>query len=183
MEATIAHTVYGLAVGIINFVAEHDDKDALHEQISNIVTQIENIIRPLLSRELTNLPLQQCFQGLESVLSNTHEHMKAWKESRSRRILAFFNPWAVTQQLRDDREQLMAHYIMLMGAMQIIDHIKGYNLITPPPKVDSSRSQEGKRMVKGKGSEVLDFWGKCIGKEVFKAKFLFVLIFCLHCIL
>ena len=174
MELSIAHAVYGLAVGITNFIAEHDDKDAVHQQISIIVTQIQNIIHPLKSRKLINLPLEQCLQGLQSVLSSTDEHMKAWKESRSRRILALFNPWAVTQQLKDDREQLMAHYILLMGAIQIVDHIKGYNLITPPPKVDHSPSQEEKRMVKGKGSEVLDFWEKCIGEEVSRAKSFFV---------
>lgn len=174
MELSIAHAVYGLAVGITNFIAEHDDKDAVHQQISIIVTQIQNIIHPLKSRKLINLPLEQCLQGLQSVLSSIDEHMKAWKESRSRRILALFNPWAVTQQLKDDREQLMAHYILLMGAIQIVDHIKGYNLITPPPKVDHSPSQEEKRMVKGKGSEVLDFWEKCIGEEVSRAKFFFV---------
>ncbi|KAF8814917.1 hypothetical protein BYT27DRAFT_7238634 [Phlegmacium glaucopus] len=181
MELAVAHAVYGLAVVLTNFIAEHDDKDTVHQQISSIVIQIQNIIHPLLSRKITNLPLQQCLEGLQSVLSNTHEHMKAWKESKPRRVLALINPWAVTQQLKEDREQLMAQYTLLMGAMQIVDHIKGYNLITPPPKVvrspsgtsTSGTSQEEKNGAKG--SEVLEFWEKCIGKEVSKPKRFFTL--------
>jgi len=167
MELSIVQAVYGLAVGITRFIVEHDDKDTVNQQISSIATQIQHIIRPLFSRKLTNLPLKQCLQGLQNVLSDTHEHMKTWKESKSRRMLALINPWAVTQQLRDDREQLMAHYIMLMGAMQIVDHVKGYNLITPPPKVVRSPSQQGGSKLKWKANEVLDFWEMCIGKEVF----------------
>ncbi|KAF8808530.1 hypothetical protein BYT27DRAFT_7137322 [Phlegmacium glaucopus] len=164
MELAIARTVYNLAVEIItNSIAEQDDQDTVHQQILSIVTQIQTIIHPLLSRKITNVPLQQCLHGLQSVLSNTYEHMKAGKESRPRRMLALINPWTVTQQLKDNREQLMALYTLLMGAMQIVDHVKGYNLITPPPNVDRSPSQEGRKRTKG--SEVLDFWEKCIGKE------------------
>ena len=188
MEFTIASTVYGLAVGITQFIAEHEDKDAINQEISSITTLIQNIIQPLLSGKTTNLPLQQCLEGLQSVLSNTHEHMKMWKERRSRRILAFINPGAVTQQLKDDRDQLMIHYTLLMGAMQIVDHIEGYNMITPPPKVvfpNRPPSQEEKKEVKGKGShsEVLDFWEKCIGKEVSKPNLFFVLTIYLHFLL
>ena len=169
MEFAIAKAVYGLAVGITNFIAEHEDKDAVNQEISRIATLIQKIIHPLLSRKITNLPLQECLQGLQSVLSNTHEHMKMWKEKRSRRMLALFNPWAVTQQLKDDRDQLMAHYTLLMGAMQVVDHIEGYNMITPPPKVVCPNE-----------NQVLDFWEKCIGKEVYESKLFFILIIYLH---
>lgn len=175
MEFAIAHTVYNLAAGITNFIAEHDDKDAIKEQISNIVVQIQNIIRPLLSQKITNPPLEECLKGLQNVLSQTHEQMKMWKESRSRRLLAFINPSAVTQQLKEDREQLMDQYIMLMGAMQVIEHVKGYSLNpVAQSKVDSSSSSTVKKKTKKveeKGTEVLDFWEKCIGNEVSKPKF------------
>ena len=186
MEFAIAKAVYGLAVGIINFIAEHEDKDAINQEISSIATLIQSIIHPLLSRRITNLSLQQCLQNLQTVLSNTHEHMKMWKESRSRRMLALINPSAVTQQLKDDRDQLMAHYILLMGAMQVVDHIKGYNMITPPHNVvcpNCPPSQEEKKKAKGKGSEVLDFWEKCIGKEVSEPNPFFVLTIYLHFLL
>jgi len=81
-------------------------------------------------------------------------------------MLALINPWAVTQQLKDDRDQLMAHYTLLMGAIQIVDHIEGYNMITPPHKVDRPNRPpfQGKRG-RVKVSEVLEFWEKSIGKE------------------
>ena len=171
MEVALAHTVYTLAVGITNFIAEHDDKDAVTEEISSIVTQIQNITDPLSSRKTTNLPLEQCLQNLEKVLSNTHERMRLWKESRFHRLLAFINPSMVTQQLKDSLGQLMNQYTLLMGALLIVDHVKGYNLITPvtppPPAVK-------KKTVKGKSNDVLDFWEKCIGKEVSKPAVLLI---------
>ena len=171
MEFAIAKAVYSLAVGITQFIAEHEEKDAINQEISSITTLIQNIIHPLLSRKITNLPLQQCLQGLQGALSNTHEHMKMWKETKFHRMLALINPGAVTQQLKDDRDLLMAHYTLLMGAMQIVDHIEGYNMITPPSKVVCPNpSQGGKKKIKGKGSEVLDFWEKCIGEEVSEPK-------------
>jgi len=76
---------------------------------------------------------------------------------------ALINPSAVTQQLKDDRDQIMAHYTLLMGAMQVFDHIEGHNMITPPHIVNSSPFQGNQKGVRV--SEVLDFWGKRIGKE------------------
>ena len=165
MELAIAQTVYGLAVAITSFIAEHDDKDAVNKQISDIVVQIQNIIHPLLSRRITNTPLQQCLQGLQIELTNTHEHMKMWKERRSRRLLALINPWAVTQQLKDDQKQLMDRYHLLIGAMQVFHHLKENSLVAPPSKVDISQ----KDTVKRNRIEVLDFWERCIGHEVSKS--------------
>lgn len=176
MELAVAHTVYNLAVGITNFIAEHDDKDAGREQISNIVVLIQNVIHPLLSHKITNTPLEKCLEGLQSVLTKTHQHMKMWKESRSHRLLAFINPSAVIQQLKEDREQLMDQYIMLMGAMQVIEHIKGYDPITPPTVHPSTVPKGKTKKVEGQASEVLDFWEKCIGSEVFRLNPFFFMV-------
>ena len=90
-------------------------------------------------------------------------------------MLALINPWAVTQQLKDDRDQLMAHYTLLMGAIQVVDHIEGYNMITPPHKANSTLPFQGKEK-RIEVSEVLDFWEKRIGKEVSKLPKLFIFL-------
>ena len=74
MELAIAHTVYGLAVAITDFTAEHNDEDTVNKQVSDIAAQIQNIIHPLLSK-ITNIALQQCLKGLQIELTNTREHM------------------------------------------------------------------------------------------------------------
>ncbi|KAF8162804.1 hypothetical protein B0H34DRAFT_295065 [Crassisporium funariophilum] len=169
----IASAVYNLTIGIINFIAEHDDKDTATQRISNVVVQIQNIISPLLSREITNDSLRQCLQGLQDVLRDTHEHMRSWKESRTRRLLALINPWAVTQELRDDQALLMNQYIMLMGAMQVVEHVKGYNLICASesvnPTTDGEDTMEA-RVVLKQESDVDAFWRQYIGKEVSSVK-------------
>ncbi|KDR83207.1 hypothetical protein GALMADRAFT_134695 [Galerina marginata CBS 339.88] len=163
----LASTVFNLAVGIVNFISEHEDKESLQEQISDIVVQIQNVIAPLLLRELTDEPLKQVLQSLLNVLSNVDSHLRSWKESRSRRMIALVNPWAVTQEVKEDRVQLMHQYILLMGAMQVVDHVKGYNLYPseakePPPSPGSSK--QGK--AKAKVDEVLEFWNSYIGSDL-----------------
>lgn len=69
----------------------------------------------------------------------------------------------------------MAHYTLLMDAIQVVDHIEGYNMITPPHKVDCSNCPPFQLEGKKRKSEVLDFWEKCIGKEVSEPKLFFVL--------
>ena len=60
--------------------------------------------------------------------------MKIWKEGRSRRLLALINPSAVTQQLKDDWEQLIAQYIMLLRCVSknYCPHISEWDI---PPKI------------------------------------------------
>ena len=140
--------------------SKYDLSSALVNEVSSIATLlIQNIIHPLFSRKITNLPLQQCPQGLQSALSNTHEHMKMWQERRSRRMLGTHQPAGSWKTIGIN--QLMAHYTLLMVAMQVVNHIKGYNLIIPPHNIvclNCPPFQEKKKKDKGKGSEVLDFF-------------------------
>ena len=160
----IASTVYTLTVGIIQFVAEHGDKDALKEQISTIAIQIQSIITPLRLRDIPSAPLRNVLEALQTVLRNVEEHLRSWNESRSRRLLALVNPWAVTAELKEDREQMMHQYIMLMGAMQVVEFIRGYTVNLPlvGPGIGGAPS----RGIEIESNEVLKFWRRHIGNDV-----------------
>ncbi|KAH9480852.1 hypothetical protein JR316_0007454 [Psilocybe cubensis] len=167
----IASTVYTITSGIIDFVAEHGAKDSLQEQISDIVLQIRNVVGPLIIRDVDNIPLQQTLQGMQNVLSNVDSHLRSWKESRSRRMLALVNPWAVTQEIKEDRVQLMHQYILLMGAMQVVNHIfvRGYNYLPPPPQSAAPLTPQSLRIqqlhLPAAEEEVLQFWHSRIGGD------------------
>jgi len=161
----VASTVYSLTVGIIQFVAEHGDKDAMKEQISTIAIQIQSIITPLRLRDIPSAPLRNALETLQAVLRNVEEHLRSWKESRSRRLLAMVNPWAVTAELKEDREQMMHQYIMLMGAMQVVDYIRGYT-VNPPVVAPVRISASPSRGIEIESNEVLKFWRRHIGNDV-----------------
>ncbi|KAF8878981.1 hypothetical protein CPB84DRAFT_1852217 [Gymnopilus junonius] len=172
----IASTIYKFTMGIVNFISEHEDKDALHDQISNIVVQIQSIVAPLMLRDITDEPLKQVLQSLQHVLSTVDGHLQSWKENRTRRVFAVVNPWAVTSEIREDRVQLMHQYIMLMGAMQVIDHVKGYNLLLPDgadprPMTNASKEVETQarpalKEVSGEDDGVSQFWHSCVGSNL-----------------
>ena len=158
----VASTVYSLTVGIAQFIAEHGDKDAMKEQISTIAIQIQSIITPLRLRDMPSAPLRNVLEALQTVLKNVEEHLRSWDESRSRRLLALVNPWAVTTELKEDREQMMHQYIMLMGAMQVVDYIRGYTVNPPVVSAGPSFSHG----IEIERNEVLKFWRRHIGNDV-----------------
>lgn len=160
----IANTVYALTVGIINFISEHEDKNSLKEQIANVAIQIQGVIAPLLLKNIQSEPLRRVLEGLRRVLATVEEHLRSWQESRARRLQALVYPWAVTAELRDDKGQLMDQYIMLMGAMQVVDHIRGYNML--PSVVEPDPSQNPSQGVGVEAHEVVKFWRSHIGDDV-----------------
>lgn len=167
----IASSVYTIAVGIVNFIAEQEDKDSLQVQISDTVVQIQNVIRKLLLRDVPDLPLRQTLQTLQNLLSNVDSHLRSWKESRGRRMIALVNPWAVTQEIKEDRVQLMNQYNLLIGAMYMVDHItiNGYNMLQPaaqPNTSTSSQASSSSHPNLPKKDEALEFWHSLIGDDV-----------------
>jgi len=157
----VVSTVYSLTVGIVQFVAEHGDKDVMKEQISTIAFQIQTVISPLRLRYMPSI-LRKVLEALHTVLRNVEEHLRSWNESRSRRLLALVNPWAVTTELKEDREQMMHQYIMLMGAMQVVDYIRGYTVNPPVVSAGPSFSHG----IEIERNEVLKFWRRHIGNDV-----------------
>ncbi|PPQ88416.1 hypothetical protein CVT25_011218 [Psilocybe cyanescens] len=167
----IASSVYTISVGIVNFIAEQEDKDSLQVQISDTVVQIQNVIRKLLLRDVPDLPLRQTLQTLQNLLSNVDSHLRSWKESRGRRMIALVNPWAVTQEIKEDRVQLMNQYNLLIGAMYMVDHItiNGYNMLQPaaqPNTSTSSQASSSSHPNLPKKDEALEFWHSLIGDDL-----------------
>ena len=128
----LAVAIYNLSIGIANFVAQHQEKGSLIADISDVARQIQLIIAPLfLPNHDTYESVKQTLQVLQNALARTHQHLRAWEESRTLRFVAFVNPSAVTSELREDRERLVHQCLFLMVAMQIGDRMRDYRLLLP----------------------------------------------------
>jgi len=129
----IASAVFTLTVAIIHLIAEQDSKFSIAEQLGGTVQQIQDNIAPLLSNPqilAQNQPLTRSLQALLVALNDTNFHLRLWTQTRSHRFFAWIHPWSAAEQLKGDNGRLMNQYLMLMGAVQFVDHIHGYN-VTP----------------------------------------------------
>ena len=139
----LAVAIYKLSVGIVNFAGQHQEKGPLITNISDIASQIQVIIAPLLlPNDVAYDSVKRVLQALHKALAQTDRHLRAWKERRTLRFVAFVNPSAVTSELREDREQLVHECLLLMVAMQVGDHMRQYQLLLPSADKDASTLPE-----------------------------------------
>lgn len=167
----VASTAFSITVNIVKFLSEHGDKDVLQEQITDIVIQIQNVIKPLLLHDFRDEALRHVLRSLNTVLVSVDNHMRAWTESRRRRMIALVNPWAVTGEIKEDRQQLMNQYQLLTGAMQTYDFIRGYNLLpsgnNPATHAHPSTSVDSQNLASAaQDDEASMFWHARIGGDV-----------------
>lgn len=167
----VANTAFSITVtgSIVKFISEHSHKGLLQEQIANIVIQIQNLIKPLL-HDFQDETLHHVLRSLNTVLVNVDSHLRSWAESRTQRVIALVKPWAMTQEIGEDRQQLMDHYQLLTGAMQTYDFIRGYNLLlsgnNSPSHVQPSRTVNPRGSAVPHEDEVLRFCHRRIGGDV-----------------
>ncbi|CAA7270689.1 unnamed protein product [Cyclocybe aegerita] len=184
----IASGVYTLTLGIMNYVSEQEDRHTIAARIRAIVGRISSIITPLTTRRTIDPIVQDCLQDLVRLLEDTQAHLRRWTETRSSRVVGVVNPWLVTHQLREDREELMQGYALLVGAINLDNSMNGYRFVSPrstllaPPEREhhgegspsSSRSVSPMRSLSPlrasptplTSSEANDFWEKYFDDEV-----------------
>jgi len=172
----IVSAAFTLTIGILHLMAEQDSKHIVMKQLAGTVQQIQDNIAPLLSNPQVlaqNQPLNRSLRALLVALSDTNFHLRLWTETRSHRFIASIHPGSATEQLKDDNGHLMNQYLMLIGAVQFVDHIHGYNVIssnvissnrrntTQPPSIVNYLSPS-----KAATEEVKSFWNRYVGSEV-----------------
>lgn len=72
----------------------------------------------------------------------------------------------------------MHQYIMLMGAMQVVQHVRGYNMLSSSAAGGSGSSKIGGRRPHPAGAsnstggnEVVTFWHRDVGSDVSLSKY------------
>lgn len=171
-------SVLSITINIAKFISEHGDKTLLQEQIVIITTQIQEIIKPLLVRKVQDEALSDVLKTLNTELISIDNHLRSWKTSWTRRTIAFCYPWAVTQEIRDDTQQLMIQFQLLEVAMTrtTYDFIRGFNVLpstnnastipVQPSTSANSHNHDIHNSVVPDENEVLRFWHTRIGGDV-----------------
>lgn len=164
-----ALTVCTICKAIEAWIEQYAEKEATIIQISSTVTQIHNILLPFSAAEFKGtgeIQLSGCIRSVSDVLHRTKEHLLAWSYRRSRTIVAFLNPAALVNQLREDERQLNNKLIVLLTSVAVVgyfrDHVKytgGQPNINPPPAVPDPLDDM-------KDPEALEFWRDYIGAKV-----------------
>ncbi|PPQ70374.1 hypothetical protein CVT25_000085 [Psilocybe cyanescens] len=175
-----ANAVYKLCEEIIKFISEHQvlRSDSTTIQISELVSQIEHAVIPVLRRKTINEPLQRCLHDLESVLSVVSKNLHKWNERRSHGKLHIsaltYSAWATPKDIKENREFLIWHHAILVKVIQLVIRPKGYNIITPTPSIRNFIEHRSVQKMKMKEDDEIDepsifeidqFWKCSIGSE------------------
>ncbi|KAH9480861.1 hypothetical protein JR316_0007463 [Psilocybe cubensis] len=175
-----ANAVYQLCEDTIKFISEHQilRNDSTTRQISEILSQIEYIVIPVLRRKTINEPLQRCLHDLESLLRLVSKNLQKWNERRSHGKLHIsalsFSAWAPPKDIKDNREFLIWSHALLCKVVQLVIRPKGYNIISPPPSIRDFIEHRSVQKMKMKEEDETDepsifeadqFWKISIGPE------------------
>ncbi|KAF8965938.1 hypothetical protein BDZ97DRAFT_1810414 [Flammula alnicola] len=160
-----ARDVHSLALCVMDFVAEYDERNSLIVQIFNTTKQIHTAVAPLVIHESTTMTLQHSLSSLKTILASTLSHLEMWSHRRSHRLLSLYNPWLLVHRLKVDRKHLMEQYVRLMVALQGVDEVQGYNFISPALSLTSLGVTEAfKKHVESvappPNPEAKEFWQK-----------------------
>ncbi|KAF8965890.1 hypothetical protein BDZ97DRAFT_738998 [Flammula alnicola] len=179
----VASTVYNLTVGILAYIGQLGEMRDVTNEIASTLQLMQTNMTPLFSDPETleaNQSLVNNLHSIQEILCDINYHLRLWTESRSHRFLRWVQPLTATQQLKGDRDRLMVRYIMLTGALQIVDHVHGYNVIPSVPhtpqralSIDTpiqSLPFTIEPTVSTANPEVVDFWDKCYGDGTVSAK-------------
>jgi hypothetical protein len=123
--------VYTLTEAIVKFILDSKYlKSVLVLQIFNTITKIQNLITPLLPGHHITPYLLQCLVDTEAVLLSTWENLSLWNDGRSKPLRALITGRSGAGKLKDDRDHLITRQATLLGAVQIVSQVKGYNVVT-----------------------------------------------------
>lgn len=124
--------VYTLTEAIIDFILERKHlKSITVLQIYNVVTKIQNTVAPLLPGHDVAPYLLRCLADTESVLLSAWQNLGTWNDGRSRRLRTLITGHSGTGKLKEDRDRLVSRQDALLGAVQIVTDVKGYNIVVP----------------------------------------------------
>ena len=123
--------VYTLTEAIAEFILDSKYlKSVLVLQIFNTITKIQNIITPILPSHHITPYLLQCLVDTEAVLLSTWENLSLWNAGRSKPLRALITGRSGAGKLKNDRDHLITRQASLLGAVQIVSQVKGYNVVT-----------------------------------------------------
>lgn len=128
----LAEKIHNLTDQILDFIVDVNYlKSVIVLHIFNVVTQIQNVVAPLLTRQHITPYLLQCLADTEVALLAVRRNLLVWNDGRSKPLRTMITGRAMTKELKEDRDYLISKHVVLLRAVQLVTQIKGYNIITP----------------------------------------------------
>ncbi|KAF9525871.1 hypothetical protein CPB83DRAFT_858767 [Crepidotus variabilis] len=173
---TTVENVYALTETILEFISENNFlKNVAVLQIFNVVMQFQNLMTPLLTRRSIPPYLSRCLNETQIALASAQRSLHESPEGRSSRLRGLLVQRSKSRNLKDDRELLVSQHVALLSAVQVVSHVKGFNIITPVAsikrQVESKSVQSLKMKSKMQDSDLASlfeahqFWRCYIGSE------------------
>jgi hypothetical protein len=121
-------TVCKVAISLKVWLEQRKEKEKTLREIATTISRICDILSPFQAPAIAaqlDHTLLDSIRGIGEALSRTKEHLVAWEEKRTDRVMAFFKPTAVLDQLREDERHLTHQLIVTLFSMTIINFFRG----------------------------------------------------------
>jgi hypothetical protein len=145
MDLPAVERLYILTDAILDFIVDvnHLGKNLTVLHTFNVVTHIQHIVAPLLTRRNLSPYLLQSLVDTEVVLLGVRKNLDEWNRARSKPLRAVISGRSMSKGLKKDRDCLIAKHAVLQGAVQVVTDIHGYNILTQTSSI-SPHSVENK---------------------------------------
>jgi len=174
---TPVEKVYNLTESILDFIVDINYlKSVTVLHIFNVVLQIQNVIAPLLPRQHITSYLLQCLLDTEAALLAVRRNLNEWNDGRSKPLRAVITGRSTTKELKEDRDYLITKHSALQGAVQLVTHVHGYNIVTPTSSIRNHMENKSVQSLKMKMKmtdtdqasifEADQYWRSHFGDEV-----------------
>ena len=148
---TLVEKVYNLTESILDFIVDINYlKNVTVLHIFNVVLQIQNVVAPLLARQHITSYLLQCLLDTEAALLAVRRDLNGWNDGRSKPLRAVITGRSTTKELKDDKDYLITTHSALQGAVQLVTHVQGYNIVTPTSSIRSHMENKSVQSLKMK---------------------------------
>ncbi|KDR84483.1 hypothetical protein GALMADRAFT_237358 [Galerina marginata CBS 339.88] len=124
-----ATTVCSLCNLIVAWIDKLAEKETLLVQISSTVLQIRNILHPFASSTFSGTGEQQLSASIRSVgdlLQRINEDLLVYQIKRTKKVLAFLNPAALVQKLKEDQRQLNHQMVVLIASITTVGYFRDH---------------------------------------------------------
>ena len=173
MEALpIIMAVYTLATGIGSWLQECADHERTVKEISETISQIQNILLPLKTIRIDK-PVLDSIRSIGDALKRTKEHLLVWHYKRTQRISSLLVPSTALGQLKRDAQQLNQQMVLLLTSLAIIQYSHSQSSSSAGSESESESTAVAGAIRSSatvldlvENKDVIEFWRGYVGEKV-----------------
>ena len=169
---SIVMAVYTLAKGIGSWLQECAEHEKTVKEISETISQIQNILLPLKTIRIDK-PVLDSVRSIGDVLKRMKDHLLVWQYKRTHRISSLLVPSTAPGQLKRDAQQLNQQLVLLLTSLAIVQYNRSQISSSPSSESESESSvvaRANRRPATAldwvENRDVVKFWRSYVGEKV-----------------